>query len=98
MIGVGQCARVSDGVVYVLGFDQGRYQTVRVDRDEECSHLAHELSPWTPLPGECAVEAGNEQCIDGTVVASADGTSLVTWTGFSEPQVWRNAKLEPYWC
>jgi hypothetical protein len=94
---VGQYARLSDGAaVYVYGYEDGRYQTVRMDRDEECTHLGCELTPWTPAPGERVVEANNEDCISGTVVETGAGTSLVNWLGFNEPQVWRNAKLEPF--
>ncbi len=100
MIGVGEFsgyARVSDGVVHVCGYDQGRYQTVRMDRDEECEHLECELVRWVPSHGERVMEDNNEDCITGIVVACGEGTSLVKWTGFIEPQVWRNTDLEPAW-
>jgi hypothetical protein len=95
MTGVWEYARVSDGIVYVYGYEQGRYQTVRMDRDQECEHLECELTPWVPAPGECVVEANNEDCITGLVLEASESTALVRWTGFIEPQVWRNTKLEP---
>lgn len=95
MTGVGDYARVSDGIVFVYGYEQGRYQTVRAERDEECSHLECELTPWTPALGERVVEANNEDCIGGIVAELGENTALVTWAGFVEPQNWRNARLEP---
>ena len=53
---VGAYARVSDGIVYILEHDQGRYKTVRVDRDQEGEHLQSELTPWTPVTGERVAE------------------------------------------
>jgi hypothetical protein len=96
MIGVGEFARASDGVVFIYGHDEERYHTVRVDRDEECTHLECDLTPWTPTPGERIAEANNEDCIGGTVIETGDCSALVKWTGFIEPQMWRNNKLEPY--
>jgi hypothetical protein len=96
MIGIGEFARTADGIVFIYGQDNGCYQTVRVDRDEECSHSKCELAPWTPVLGERIVEANNEDCIGGTVLETGDYTALIRWTGFIEPQVWRNSKLEPY--
>jgi hypothetical protein len=100
MDGVGEFggyARVSGGVVYIYGQAQGRYQTVRVDRDEECSHLSCELTPWAPAPGERVTESNNDNCITGVALEVNENTTLIMWTGFSEPQTWRNAKLEPAW-
>jgi hypothetical protein len=100
MVGVGEFsgyARVYDGVVLVYGYEQGRYQTVRVDRNEECTHFECDLAPWVPSPGERVAEVNNEDCIGGTVIEAGEGTSLVLWTGFIEAQVWRNTNLEPCW-
>ena len=95
MAWVGEYARVSDGTVFVYGCDQGRYRTVRAERDEECSHLECELTPWAPAPGERVAEFGNEDCIGGIVLEADESAALVAWTGFVDPQVWRNANLEP---
>jgi hypothetical protein len=99
MIGAGEFrgyARVSDGVVYVYGFGQGRYQTFHLELDEESTHLECELTQWTPTSGERVVESGNEDCISGTITEAGESTSFVKWLGFLEPQIWRNANLEPF--
>lgn len=95
MIGVGEYARISDGVVYVTGNERGLFQSVRVDRDEECEHRGSELTAWIPAQGDCVAEYNNDDCVGGIVVEAGEGTSLVTWNGLTETQVWRNAKLEP---
>jgi hypothetical protein len=98
VVGIGEFigyARVSDGVVYVCRYDQGRYQSFRMDRDEECSHLECELMPWLPAVGERVCEANDEDYVVGLVLETDKDTSLVRWTGFMDPQVWRNAQLEP---
>jgi hypothetical protein len=100
MVGLGEfCgyAQVSDGVVYVYGHDQGRYQTVRVDRDQESEHLECDLTPWAPTKGERVAEINNEECVTGTILEAGERTALVRWNGFVEPQVWLNADLEPVW-
>jgi hypothetical protein len=95
---IGAYARVSDGIVYILEHDQGRYQTVRVDRDEEGEHtyLEWQLVPWTPVPGERVVESGEDDCT-GVILETGEGNSLVRWAGFIEPQIWRHTQLEPAW-
>lgn len=46
-------ARLSDGsVVYIFGYEDGFFSTVRIDRDEEMKHRPCELTPWAPAPGE----------------------------------------------
>lgn len=99
MIGAGEFrgyARVSDGVVHVYGYEQGRYQAFHLELDEESTHLECELTQWTPASGERVVESGNEDCISGTVIETGEGESFVTWADFVEPQRWRNANLEPF--
>jgi hypothetical protein len=91
----GRYARISDGVVFVIGNERGLFESIRIDRDEECEHCGSELTAWTPEQGEQVAEYSNEDCVTGTVIEVGDGTSLVMWAGFTEPQVWRNAKLEP---
>jgi hypothetical protein len=96
MIGVGEYARTADGVVYVIGREGGSVQTIRMDRDEECTYLVeHELTPWLPATGERVWEFDNEESITGTVLNTNDRTSLIKWDDAAEPEVWRNSQLEP---
>jgi hypothetical protein len=48
----------TDGIVYILKHDQGRYQTVRIDHDEESQHRPCDLTPWGPAPGEALMPEG----------------------------------------
>jgi hypothetical protein len=95
MAGLGDYARTSEGIVFIFGNENGRFQTVSVDRDQEFEHLECELVPWMPLPGEQVWEANNEDSITGAVMKTNERTSLVKWDGFVEPEVWRNTQLEP---
>lgn len=95
MAGLGDYARTSDGIVFIFGNENGRFQTVSVARDQEFEYLESELTPWVPAPDERIAEAHSEDCVTGTVLQVGDGTTLVRWFGFVEPQVWRNTLLEP---
>ena len=95
MIGVGEYGRASGGGVFVVGNDRGLIQSIGVDRDEDCEHPECELTAWVPTRGERVAEYNNADCVTGAVLEARDGTSLVMWTGFVEPQVWQNTKLEP---
>jgi hypothetical protein len=91
-------ARLSNGsVVYIHGHENGLFSTVRVDRDEESQHRQCELVPWTPVPGERVTEHNKEDCITGLVLEASESTAHILWSGFAEPQIWRNTKLEPAW-
>jgi hypothetical protein len=52
-------ARLSDGsVVFIYGYANGIFETVRIDRDEESQHRPCELTPWGPAPGEALTPEG----------------------------------------
>jgi hypothetical protein len=52
-------ARLSDGnVVFIYGYENGIFSTVRIDRDQECQHRPCELMPWAPAPGEALTPEG----------------------------------------
>jgi len=52
-------ARLSDGsVVFIHGYENGIFSTVRIDRDEEAQHQPCELTPWGPAPGESLTPEG----------------------------------------
>ncbi|KJC53459.1 hypothetical protein UB31_08570 [Bradyrhizobium sp. LTSP849] len=94
---VGAYARTSDGIVCVIGGSEKGYEVTRTERDEECFYRADELSPWSPLPGDRVVEAGNENCAAGVVIDVDSGTSQVKWPHFNRLLNWDNAHLEPAW-
>jgi hypothetical protein len=90
-------ARTKNGIVYVFGCDNGKYQAVCTNRDEEGEYSASELTPWSPSFGERVIEANDEDCVTGIVIGVGNGTSLVEWKDFACPQTWPNSKLEPAW-
>jgi len=94
---IGAYARTKDGTGYIIGCDGGSYQIVSTERDDEQDYSSSELTPWLPSPGERVIEADNEDCVTGVVVDDGEGTSMVMWNGFFEPQTWPNKNLEPAW-
>jgi hypothetical protein len=94
----GDYARTSDGVFYIIGRGDDCYQVASTERDEEPFYRADELTPWSPLPGECVMEANNEHGLPGLVVAiDGNGNTQVKWLQFNRLQTWSNADLEPAW-
>lgn len=52
-------ARLSDGsIVYIYGYENGLFNTVSIDRDEEALHRPSDLIPWAPAPGEALDSEG----------------------------------------
>jgi hypothetical protein len=92
-------ARAAHGIVYVLGGgDTDGYWVTYTQHEKEFFCRPDTLTPWSPLPGESVVEAGDEDCIAG-VVEEVDGSaSLVRWPGIVLPQIWKNSELEPAWA
>jgi hypothetical protein len=97
MIGVGGHARTVDGIVFIVGCEDNRYQTVRTDRDEEGEYSASDMTPWSPQNSEQVVEAGNENSPIGIVVEAGEDISLVVWRGLQRQVSWVNSCLEPIW-
>jgi hypothetical protein len=93
----GQYANTPDGIVLILGYKNNRYQTVRIDRDEERDYFASGLADWSPQNGEQVVEAGNENSPTGTVVEAGEDISLVVWAGLLRHVSFVNSCLEPVW-
>jgi len=52
MVGVGEYARVVDGVVFVFGVENEKFQAVYIDRNEEREFATDQLALWAPMPGE----------------------------------------------
>jgi hypothetical protein len=90
-------ARVSDGIVYILGDGGGSYQTVRTDREEYGEYSACDLTPWSPQDDERVVEANNEDSPVGVVVDAGEDISLVVWRGLRSQVSFVNSRLEPVW-
>jgi hypothetical protein len=90
-------ARMADGVVYILAYEDDRYRTVRTDRDEQGEYLASDLTPWSPQNGERVTEANNEYGVTGTVVEAGEEISLVKWDSLRRQVSWVNSSLEPIW-
>ena len=52
-------ARLSDGsVVYIYGYENGFFSTVRIDREAKSLHRPCELTPWAPASGEALTPEG----------------------------------------
>ncbi len=90
-------ARLVDGIVFILGFKNGLYQTVRTDRDEEREYFAGDLTPWSPRNGERVTEANCEDGVAGTILESGEEISMVKWDSLSRQASWVNSSLEPIW-
>jgi hypothetical protein len=97
MIGVGRYARTLEGIVYIFGYEDNRYQTVRTDRDEERSVSASELTLWKPRNGERVKELGNDDGVTGTILEPGEEISLVKWDCLLRQVSWVNSCLEPAW-
>ncbi|MDH2354908.1 hypothetical protein QCM80_30200 [Bradyrhizobium sp. SSUT112] len=69
MIGVGEYARAVDGVVFVFGIEDEKFQAVFIDRDEEREFATDQLAHWAAMPGE--------QVKEGEPVWGAGGGSKV---------------------
>lgn len=52
MVGVGEYARAVDGVVFVFGVEDEKFQAVFIDRNEERKFGPDQLARWEPMPGE----------------------------------------------
>jgi hypothetical protein len=89
--------RTQDGIGFIFGCEGDRYQVVSVERDEERSVSASDLTPWTPRKSDRVTEAGNEDSPIGFVVYAGEGTSEVVWEGFIRQQTWLNKNLDPAW-
>ena len=98
MIGVGErYARLADGIIFIFGFKDGLYQTVRTDREEQCEYSASDLMAWKPRNGERVTEADCEDGVAGTVLESGEEISMVKWDSLSRQVSWVNSSLEPIW-
>jgi hypothetical protein len=93
---IGGYARI-DGIVYIFGCQDSRYQTVQTDRDEEGEYLASDLTAWSPQNGERVTEIDNEHSPVGIVVEAGEESSMVVWKNLRRQVSWANACLEPAW-
>jgi hypothetical protein len=94
-IEVGQYVRTSTGVGYVFGKTESQFEIALVERDEERSASASELTLWKPKPGERVAEANNEYGVTGTVVEAGEEISLVRWDSLRRHVSFVNSGLEP---
>lgn len=95
---VDQYVNTNDGFIGYIFEDTGSaYRIAICERDEECTHLECELTPWSPQNGERVVEADNEDSPVGIVVDAGDEISLVVWRGLQRQVSWVNSCLEPVW-
>jgi hypothetical protein len=89
--------RTLDGIVCILGCEDGRYQTAHTERDEEGWYSHSELAAWSPKAGERVTEIDNEDSPVGIVVEAGDEISLVVWKNLRRQVSWVNSCLEPVW-
>jgi hypothetical protein len=90
-------ARTSDGIVYIFGYEDSRYQAVRTDCEEEGEYFSSDLTPWSPQNGERVTEADNERSPIGIVVEAGEDISQVVWKNLWQQVPWVNSRLEPAW-
>ena len=93
----GQYARIKDGIVFILGYENNRYQAVRIDRDEEREYFASDLTPWSPQNDDRVVELYNEDTPTGIIIDAGENESSVVWKGLLRQASWVNSTLEPAW-